>query len=70
MLFVGHADYKWLDGVVGGTIRSGRFYFVNGKNDYATVFNEHHIYSRHFTIIFNVFVMMQIFNFVNARKLY
>ena len=27
-------------------------------------------YSRHFTFIFNVFVMMQVFNFMNARKLH
>ena len=26
-------------------------------------------YSRHFTYNFNVFVMMQIFNFINSRKL-
>ena len=33
------------------------------------VLHETDVPSRHFTLIFNLFVMMQIFNFVNARKL-
>lgn len=43
---------------------------VDGTPDYETIFDEINVYSRHFTVIFNVFVMMQIFNFINSRKLY
>lgn len=50
--------------------RSGRLVFVNGSPDYSTCFNELHLYSRHFTFIFNTFVMMQVFNFINSRKLH
>ena len=67
--YLGHPEYKWLDGIVGGNICSGRFYYINGKPDYATTFNATNNYSRHFTFVFNVFVMMQVFNFLNARKL-
>lgn len=60
---------KYLNGVVGGTVRSGRFNFVAGGSDYFTVFDKYHTYSRHFTFIFNTFVMLQVFNFLNCRKL-
>lgn len=69
-VFAGHPEYKWSDGIVGGTVRSGRFFTVNGKNDYETVFLATGTYSRHFTFIFNTFVMMQVFNFINSRKLH
>lgn len=55
---------------MGGNVRSGRFYYLNGDKDYEVAFEATKIYSRHFTLIFNVFVMMQVFNFLNARKLY
>lgn len=53
----------------GGTVRSGRFKLVGGGSDYETVFEEYGTYSRHFTFVFNTFVMMQVFNFLNSRKL-
>jgi len=59
-----------LDGKIGGTVRSGRFHTISGDDDYSTVFDLTKVYSRHFTFIFNTFVMMQVFNFVNARKLH
>ena len=43
---------------------------VDGTKDYETIFDTTKVYSRHFTVIFNVFVMMQVFNFINSRKLY
>jgi P-type Ca2+ transporter type 2B len=58
---------KWRDDWY---VRSGRFYDATGHKDYATVFDAEKIYSRHFTFIFNAFVMMQVFNFMNARKLH
>jgi Ca2+ transporting ATPase len=69
-VFAGHPEYKWLNGVVGGTVRSGRFYTIKGDKDYSTVYDATSEYSRHFTFIFNTFVMMQVFNFLNSRKLH
>jgi len=68
--FLDHPEYKYANGIIGGTVRSGRLNYINGSPDYSTFFNEHHIYSRHFTFIFNTFVMMQVFNFINCRKLH
>ena len=42
---------------------------IGGEEDYENVYNATGIVSRHFTIIFNAFVMMTIFNFLNCRKL-
>ena len=51
-------------------IVSGRFYDYNGYTDkYLTIFNDFNCYSRHFTYVFNVFVMMQFFNLFRSRKL-
>lgn len=61
---------KYANGIVGGTVRSGRFNFISGGQDYFPYFEKYHTYSRHFTFIFNTFVMMQVFNFLNSRKLY
>lgn len=36
--YYGHPEYKWKDGIVGGDMCSGRFYFVNGQKDYALGF--------------------------------
>lgn len=68
--YAGHLDWKWKDGVSGGTICSGRFITITGNDDYKTAFDEIGIYSRHFTFIFNTFVMLQIFNFINCRKIH
>lgn len=70
-IYKDNPSYKWYNGVIeGGTVCSGRFYTISGDDDYATVFNATHNYSRHFTVIFNVFVLMQVFNFFNARKIH
>ena len=68
--YLSHPEYRWRDGIVGGTICSGRFYFLNGDKDYEHVFEATSNYSRHFTVIFNTFVLMQVFDFINARKLH
>jgi hypothetical protein len=68
-IYISNPQYKWLNGLVGGTVCSGRFYTVSGSDDYSTVFQATSNYSRHFTFIFNTFVMMQVFNFMNARKI-
>jgi len=50
-------------------VRSGRLYTIGGTgNDY---YNDYQKYgpSRHFTFVFNAFVIMQIFNFVSCRKI-
>lgn len=60
-------SYKYTEN---GMARSGRLIEVDGTVDYETIFDITKVYSRHFTVIFNVFVMMQIFNFINSRKLY
>merc|ERR1712070_1251320 len=53
----------------GGKMRSGVNVIEFGtKYEYRPIYK---LYgpSRHFTLIFNVFVWMQIFNFLNARKI-
>lgn len=51
------------------TVRSGRYIFIDGDEDYEAVFRATETYSRHMTFVFNAFVMMQVFNFVNCRKI-
>lgn len=68
--FIADPEYKWYNGVIGGTVCSGRMITISGQPDYETAFNAEGIYSRHFTFIFNAFVMMQIFNFINCRKIH
>jgi Ca2+ transporting ATPase len=53
-----------------GMARSGRMIKINGDDDYQSIYNATHIYSRHITFVFNTFVMMQIFNFFNSRKIH
>jgi Ca2+ transporting ATPase len=53
-----------------GMARSGRMLKINGNDDYETVFIATGVYSRHITFVFNTFVMMQIFNFFNSRKIH
>ena len=48
---------------------SGRLKYLDGSNDYNRYPNAKYFPSRHYTLIFNTFVMMQIGNFFNARKL-
>jgi len=42
---------------------------VDGSENYETFYKETYIPSRQFTVIFNTFVMMQLFNFMNARRI-
>jgi Ca2+ transporting ATPase len=69
-IFAQDPSLKWYNGIVGGTVRSGRFHTIQGGDDYITVYDATQVYSRHFTFIFNTFVMMTVFNFLNARKLH
>lgn len=55
-------------------VRSGRWFYPNGSPDYGEtnasvkeIIKKHP--SRHFTFIFNLFVWLQIINFLNCRKL-
>ena len=51
-------------------VRSGRLYNLNGSEDYKDLQDDPDIGpSRHFTIIFNIFVLMQLFNELNTRKI-
>ena len=52
----------------GNYVRSGRLYTIDGSVDYQQFYDLYGA-SRHFTVVFNTFVMMQIFNIFNARKL-
>ena len=36
-VFNGHPEYKYHDGIAGGTVRSGRQYYINGDYDYHSV---------------------------------
>jgi len=50
-------------------MRSGREKMINNSDaDYEDILKQFGA-SRHFTFVFNVFVMMTIFNFINARKI-
>jgi len=53
-----------------GYVRSGRMYSVGGDKDYYENFNDPNIGpSRHFTYIFNIFVLMQLSNEINSDTL-
>lgn len=69
-IFANNPEHKWHNGIIGGTVRSGRLTTVSGDADYSTIYNDFAVSSRHFTFIFNAFVMLQVFNFLNARKLH
>lgn len=69
-VYKSNPQFKWYQGIVGGTVCSGRFYWINGNSDYETAFLATKNYSRHYTFIFNTFVMLQIFNFINSRKIH
>ena len=51
---------EWYFGLY--TVRSGLFMYDEYENPL-------HTNSRHFAYCFNIFVMMQVFNFINARKI-
>lgn len=68
--FGANPSWKWHNGIIGGTVRSGRMIYINGDNDYSSIYDETKIDSRHFTFVFNTFVMLQIFNFINCRKIH
>ena len=51
-----------------GKIVSGRSYTFDGEQDYI-IFEKEYGPSRHYTIVFTVFVMLQVFNMLNARKI-
>lgn len=36
-IFAKHPEYKWYNGVVGGTVRSGRAYLISGAEDYEHI---------------------------------
>ncbi|CAD8110921.1 unnamed protein product [Paramecium sonneborni] len=44
-------------------------FYVDGSENYEAFYKETYIPSRQFTVIFNTFVMMQLFNFMNARRI-
>ena len=69
-LYIANPSFKWYQGIVGGTVCSGRFYWINGDPDYETAFKATKNYSRHYTFVFNTFVMLQLFNFINSRKIH
>lgn len=69
-IFANHLDWKWRNGIVGGTVRSGRMITVSGAHDYKDILETTEIYSRHFTFIFNTFVMLQLCNFISCRKIH
>ena len=53
-----------------GTVAYGAFYKINGDDAYFDYFEKYHVFTRHFTFIFNTFVMMQIFKFFNCRRIH
>jgi Ca2+ transporting ATPase len=51
-------------------VRSGRLYHVDGDKEYQDDFKDPDIGpSRHFTYVFNIFVLLQLFNEINARRI-
>jgi len=71
LMFIAAVTYKFnfVKILASGNVRSGRAYHVsNSTPDYEPL-EEPYGPSRHYTIIFNTFVLMQIFNFFNCRKL-
>jgi Ca2+ transporting ATPase len=51
------------------TVRSGRNFEVDGDEDYKDLYGENGP-SRHLTYIFNIFVLLQLFNMFNARRIH
>jgi Ca2+ transporting ATPase len=63
-------EAKYYLGQVEGTMANGLDHPLWGDFSYATFFDKYHVYSRHLTFVFNVFVFLQIFNFFNCRRIY
>jgi magnesium-transporting ATPase (P-type) len=50
---------------------NGCFYpLFNDTPSYEPIYKKYHVYSRHFAFIFNTFVLMQVVNFFNCRKIH
>ena len=72
-VFKGDQYFPWtrLDGQAehDGTVISGRLFHIStGESDYMDLQSELGP-SAHFTYVFNLFVFLQVFNFLNARKI-
>lgn len=59
---------KYFNGQPDGTMAGGLFHPLSGES-YEPHFLKYHVYSRHLTFVFNVFVFLQIFNFFSCRKI-
>jgi P-type Ca2+ transporter type 2B len=59
---------KYYLGQAEGTMVNGLFHPLSGES-FEPYFDKYHIYSRHLTFVFNVFVFLQIFNFFSCRKI-
>ena len=66
--FIPEDDPKWQIDPTSSMIFPGRPYDWNGNELYRAVQSEYGP-SRHMTIVFNVFVLLQVFNMINARKI-
>jgi hypothetical protein len=53
------------DRVVSGLIEN----FMLSVPSYSASFDSYGVYSRHLTIVFNTFALMQMFNYFNCRKI-
>lgn len=62
-------EAKYFGGVSESTVTDGKFYHISGHEDYKIWFDKYHNHSRHFTFIFNVFVFLQVFNFICCRRI-
>lgn len=60
---------KYSDGESKSLICSGRKFDFSNNEDYREDVHDNFTPSRHFTFMFNLFVMLQVINFFNARKL-
>jgi Ca2+ transporting ATPase len=63
LIFIGEKFIPDEDGMV----ENGRFYNYDGTDNYIT--ESFNTPSRHFTVVFNTFVMMTLFNEINSRKI-
>jgi Ca2+ transporting ATPase len=39
-IFLNHPSWKWSNGVIGGTVRSGRMITIMGDDDYQTIYDD------------------------------
>jgi Ca2+-transporting ATPase len=49
---------------------NGCLYPLFDGMSYEPIYKKYHVYSRHFAFIFNTFVLMQVVNFFNCRKIH